>query len=145
MQKFRCKICGFAYNPAENNNIAFENLPDDWKCPVCGASKTDFEPIHEKGEPQTGGEAQEKHVPVIENKDGKVLVKIGTIPHPMTPEHHIVWVELRDGNMTVGGKSLGKKNIESSTEPVALFDNIDYKDGLKAYAFCNLHGIWASV
>ena len=139
MQKFKCKVCGYVYDPAVNNNITFENLPEDWKCPICGATKSEFEIVHVKGEPQTGGEAQEKHVPVIENKDGKVLVKIGAVPHPMTPEHHIVWVEIRDSN-----KSISKKNIESSTEPVALFDNIGYKEGLKAYAFCNLHGVWES-
>lgn len=144
MQKFRCKVCGFVYSPEENNNIPFENLPEDYKCPICGAEKSKFELVHQKGEPQTGGEAQEKHVPVIENKDGKILVKIGQIPHPMTPEHHIVWVELRDKNMTDGDKPLGKKNIESLTEPVASFD-IDYRDGLRAYAFCNLHGIWESL
>jgi superoxide reductase len=139
MQKFKCKVCGYVYDPAANNSVPFENLPEDWKCPICGAAKSEFEPLHQKGEPQTGGEAQEKHVPVIENKDGKVLVKIGTIPHPMTPEHHIVWVELRDGD-----KQLGKKDVSQSAEPAALFDNIEYKDGLKAYAFCNLHGVWES-
>jgi len=139
MQKFRCKICGFVYDPSQNENILFENLPEDYKCPICGASKSEFEQLHEKGEPATGGEAQEKHVPVIENQNNKVLVKIGTIPHPMTAEHHIVWVEIREK-----GKVIGKKNIETSNQPVVLFDDIDYRDGLKAYAFCNLHGIWVS-
>ena len=36
MKKYVCKICGHVYDPAENNGVAFEDLPDDWACPVCG-------------------------------------------------------------------------------------------------------------
>lgn len=43
MQKYMCLICGYVYNPAENNNVEFENLPDDWTCPLCGAEKSQFE------------------------------------------------------------------------------------------------------
>ena len=50
MKKYVCSMCGFVYDPAEgdpDSGIApgtpFENLPDDWVCPVCGASKADFE------------------------------------------------------------------------------------------------------
>jgi rubredoxin len=52
MSKYRCKICGYIYDPAEGDldgNIPpgtpFENLPEDWKCPVCGAPKEEFEEI----------------------------------------------------------------------------------------------------
>ena len=44
-----CLICGYVYNPENGdleNGIApgtrFEDLPEDWKCPHCGASKDDF-------------------------------------------------------------------------------------------------------
>ncbi len=40
--KYVCDVCGFEYDPAENNNIPFEDLPDDWVCPVCGAGKEEF-------------------------------------------------------------------------------------------------------
>ncbi len=42
MDKYECDICGYVYDPAENNNIPFEDLPDDYICPVCGASKSNF-------------------------------------------------------------------------------------------------------
>jgi rubredoxin len=49
MKKYVCDICGYVYDPNEgdpDSNIpagtAFEDLPDDWLCPVCGASKADF-------------------------------------------------------------------------------------------------------
>jgi protease I len=38
---WRCKVCGYVYNPAENDGVAFEDLPDTWKCP-CGAPKSEF-------------------------------------------------------------------------------------------------------
>jgi rubredoxin len=50
MDKYECSVCGYVYDPAEgdpDNGIdpgtAFEDLPDDWTCPVCGASKDQFE------------------------------------------------------------------------------------------------------
>jgi len=44
MQKYVCSICGHVYDPAENDNVPFEKLPDDWVCPVCGVGKDQFEP-----------------------------------------------------------------------------------------------------
>ncbi len=50
MKKYICQVCGYIYNPEggdADNGIApgtpFENLPDDWVCPVCGAGKDEFE------------------------------------------------------------------------------------------------------
>lgn len=42
--KYVCKVCGWVYDPAENNGVEFDALPDDWTCPVCGVGKGDFEP-----------------------------------------------------------------------------------------------------
>ena len=51
-KQYRCTVCEHVYDPAEgdpDNGIppgtAFENLPEDWACPECGARKLDFEPI----------------------------------------------------------------------------------------------------
>ncbi|NPV13688.1 High molecular weight rubredoxin [candidate division WOR-3 bacterium] len=51
MQRYVCTVCGYVYDPAEgdpDNGIPagtpFESLPPDWVCPVCGASKDQFEP-----------------------------------------------------------------------------------------------------
>lgn len=41
---YRCKICGYIYDNAKET-IKFENLPDDWKCPMCGVGKEFFEKI----------------------------------------------------------------------------------------------------
>ena len=47
--KYQCKVCGYIYDPEEGDphsgippGTAFEDIPDDWECPVCGVSKKDF-------------------------------------------------------------------------------------------------------
>ncbi len=52
MTKYRCVICDYIYDPAEgdpSNGIdpgtAFEDIPEDWVCPLCGADKSNFEPV----------------------------------------------------------------------------------------------------
>jgi len=49
MSKYRCTVCDYIYDPAQGDpdagvkpETAFESLPDDWVCPVCGADKTQF-------------------------------------------------------------------------------------------------------
>lgn len=50
MDKYVCTICGYVYDPAEGDadtdipaGTKFEDLPEDWVCPVCGAPKDQFE------------------------------------------------------------------------------------------------------
>ena len=40
--KYVCSICGYVYDPAEHGGVAFEDLPDDWKCPRCRQGKERF-------------------------------------------------------------------------------------------------------
>jgi len=42
--KYVCSVCGYVYDPAEHDGIAFEDLPDDWKCPRCKQGKDKFNP-----------------------------------------------------------------------------------------------------
>ncbi len=50
MDKFKCSVCGYVYDPSygdPDNGVkagtAFDAVPEDWCCPVCGASKDMFE------------------------------------------------------------------------------------------------------
>lgn len=52
MDKWRCIPCNYIYDPAEGDSeggiapgTAFEDLPDDWECPICGVGKDEFENI----------------------------------------------------------------------------------------------------
>jgi len=50
MDKYVCMVCGYVYDPEQGDpesdipaGTSFENLPEDWVCPVCGAAKSEFE------------------------------------------------------------------------------------------------------
>lgn len=52
MEKYACSLCGYVYDSDEGDpehdiekGIPFEELPDNWTCPVCGAGKEDFEKV----------------------------------------------------------------------------------------------------
>jgi rubredoxin len=52
LKKFKCVLCGYVYDPAVGDpdsgvepNTAFDDIPDDWVCPVCGAGKDQFEEV----------------------------------------------------------------------------------------------------
>jgi rubredoxin len=51
MQRYLCTVCGYVYDPAEGDpdagvaaGTAFDELPGEWVCPVCGAGREDFDP-----------------------------------------------------------------------------------------------------
>lgn len=53
MKKYVCKICGYIYDPANGDpdsgiakGTAFEDIPDNWECPLCGVKKEDFEELN---------------------------------------------------------------------------------------------------
>ena len=52
MAKYQCSVCGYIYEPENGDPVGgidpgtpFEDLPDDWVCPICGAAKSDFEKL----------------------------------------------------------------------------------------------------
>jgi rubredoxin len=45
MKKYECVVCGYIYDPAENENVEFSALPEDYVCPVCGVGKDQFEEV----------------------------------------------------------------------------------------------------
>ena len=52
MNKYTCSVCGYIYNPEVGDTshgvppgTAFDNLPEGWTCPVCGATKDKFEEL----------------------------------------------------------------------------------------------------
>ena len=78
----------------------------------------------------------EKHVPVYEVKGNEVIVKIGSVDHPMIPEHYIEWVAIQTNN---GNQ---RKILKPNEAPVVKFA-LGEGDKVEAvYAYCNLHGLW---
>ena len=83
--------------------------------------------------PNTTDGAKEKHVPYTELKDDMLYVKVGEVEHPMDDNHYIMWIAAVYSDSTV------RINLKPGEEPVAYFD---YEEGMKIYAYCNLHGLW---
>jgi rubredoxin len=55
MRRYACTVCAYGYHPLKGDpengvppGTAFEDLPDDWRCPWCGAGKADFVPEDEE-------------------------------------------------------------------------------------------------
>ncbi len=116
---FRCEICG---NLVELINDGGGELV------CCGSPMTELVP-------NTEDASAEKHVPVAERKDGKIIVRVGSQPHPMIPEHYIEWIAV------VSDSGSERVYLNPNSEPKAEF--CDKKDA-EVYAYCNLHGLWKS-
>jgi superoxide reductase len=118
LQVYKCKACG---NIVEVLNGGAGTLT------CCGAS---MELLEEK----TADAATEKHVPVIEKIDGGYKIKVGSVPHPMTEEHLIEWIEL-----LADGKAY-RQFLQAGAEPEAIF--LVEGNTVSAREYCNIHGLW---
>ena len=76
----------------------------------------------------------EKHIPQYERKGNDLKVVVGSIPHPMTEEHHIVYIELETNKGTY------RKNLDRT--PTVTFKLDDDEKVLNVYSYCNIHGLW---
>jgi len=115
-----------------------------YKCEVCGNI---VEVLHEGvgelvccGQPMknyvenTVDAAKEKHVPVVEKIQGGIKVKVGSVPHPSTPEHYIEWIEV-----IADGKAY-RQFLKPGDAPEATFEIDAAQYTVREY--CNLHGLW---
>ena len=79
--------------------------------------------------------SREKHIPVAVVEGDKVIVTVGSVEHPMVPEHSIEWVYLQTDK---GGQ---RKCLSAGEAPKVVFALADEKP-VAVYAYCNLHGLW---
>ncbi len=119
MQFFRCDHCGNIIMFVESSGV-----------PVmcCGQKMTELTA-------NTSDGAMEKHVPVVEINGTDVKVKIGEVPHPMLPAHHISWVVLETA------EGFQKKDL-TGDNPEVSFSIAATDKVIAAYEYCNLHGLW---
>ena len=115
---FKCRHCG---------NV-IEKVVDSGVAVVCCGEKM------EELVPNTVEASGEKHIPVVTRIDEcSIKVEVGSVPHPMLPEHHIafIYVETEDGCIRINLKDKPEAIVcTCSSKPVAV------------YEYCNLHGLW---
>jgi superoxide reductase len=121
-----------------------------FKCDSCGSI---LEALHASGcDPvccdkpmrllveNTTDAAREKHVPVLEKKPGGVLVRVGSVAHPMEADHFIEWIELlvpgAEGSVAASYRAF----LKPGDKPEAFFPV--EAPGAWAREYCNKHGLW---
>lgn len=85
--------------------------------------------------PNTVEASGEKHVPAVTAEEGAFHVNIGSVDHPMAPEHYIEWIYVQTDK---GGH---RQYLTPGSAPSVTFALGDEKP-LAVYAYCNLHGLW---
>lgn len=121
-------------------------LKQVYKCAICGNI---VEVVHASGgelvccgkpmnllKENSVEASKEKHIPVIEKLNGEIVVKVGSVTHPMLEEHYIEWIELITENKVY------RKHLKPGEEPVAHFKICDSIEHFTAREYCNVHGLW---
>lgn len=120
LEVYKCEICG---------NIVEVLHSGKGQLVCCGKPMKKFEA--KKVE-----EGREKHLPVIEKMGDRIVVKVGSVMHPMEEKHYIEWIEL------IADGVVYRKHLKPGDKPVAEF----CVKAEKVYAreYCNIHGLWQS-
>jgi superoxide reductase len=122
LEIYRCDVCG---------NIIMVMNASGGTLVCCG------QPMVLQPE-KTNDVGKEKHVPVIERTPKGLLVKLGSVPHPMEEKHYIQWIEVTCGD------SLFTVFLKPGQKPEAEFAAIPLSLPVKVRAYCNVHGLWTS-
>lgn len=78
--------------------------------------------------------SQEKHIPVVTTLEGgKLHIEVGSVLHPMLPEHHIAFIYVETEN--------GGIRVDLKDKPVAEVCTGGAR-AIAVYEYCNLHGLW---
>ena len=82
MKKYTCLVCGYVYDPEHGDpdqgiapGTSFDDLPEDWECPVCGAPVMDFQEIVRKNAPAAVVEDAPKKAVVTKKKKVEIPKK----------------------------------------------------------------------
>ena len=115
-----CKHCGNMIGMIKSSGV---------NVVCCGDPMTELKP-------NTVEASQEKHLPVVTVEGNSVKVKVGSVEHPMTEEHHIAWIYLETEK---GGQ---RKKLAVGSKPEAEFALAGGDKVVGVYEYCNLHGLW---
>ena len=133
IDKTRCVACGVCENTGPLGAVKVRRgcyaAVEAERCVGCGKPMSEIVP-------GTTDAAVEKHVPVWTVENGIVHVKVGSVEHPMLPEHYIEWVSLQtqQGNQ--------RKELHPGEKPEVCFALCEGDEVEAVYAYCNLHSLW---
>ena len=85
--------------------------------------------------PNTVEASGEKHIPSVTVDGKKLIVNVGSVDHPMVPEHFIQWVFVETD------KGIHRLDLQPGEAPEAVF-SIPGEKPVAVYEYCNLHGLW---
>lgn len=77
----------------------------------------------------------EKHVPAVSQAAGTLRVSVGSVPHPMEPQHYIQWIYLQT-------ETGGYRKALKPGEPADAEFLLGTEKPVAVYAYCNIHGLW---
>lgn len=115
----------------EDSDLTIEVVASQAKCECIECCGKPMKLMEEK----TSDAGKEKHVPVVH--DGKLGIKVmvGSIPHPMEPDHYIEFIEV------LNGPYVNRYYLKPGQAPEAEF-YVPNQPGLIVRAYCNKHGLW---
>lgn len=122
LELYRCEICG---------NIVEIAVAGEGELVCCGKPMQ----LLTSGKDDYG--AKEKHIPVISHiENDKTEIRIGAEPHPMEPEHYIMFIE----SISANKMCLHRQYLNPGDEPKMILEK--YMDKILAREYCNIHGLW---
>ncbi len=119
LQVYKCDICG---------NIVEILNPGKGELMCCGKKMTLMV------EKDVSSEGKEKHVPVVKKTEDGYIINVGSIDHPMTEEHYIMWIDV------FTTENMFRKCFFPGDKPQLRIRTSD--DILEVRAYCNIHGLW---
>jgi len=119
---YKCELCG---------NVVEVAVTGGGQLVCCGKPMT-------LQKENTVDASKEKHIPVIEKVEGGVIVKVGSVAHPMEEKHFIEWIELLTATRVY------RKYLKPGDKPEAKF-GLCCDSEYSARAYCNLHGLWKAA
>ena len=118
---FKCRHCGNVVTKVVDSGIPV----------VCCGEKM------EELIPNTVEASGEKHIPVVTRiNDCSIKVEVGSVAHPMLPEHHIAFIYVETEN--------GGIRVDLTDKPEAVICTCSSKP-IAVYEYCNLHGLWKTT
>ncbi len=122
LEMYKCNICG---NIVEIVASGYGEL-------VCCGEPMEHLKEHTKEEEMLG----EKHIPFVTKTDNGFDIKVGSIPHPMTDEHYIMFIEANSPDK----RYVKRKYLYPGEEPEMNFKCTC--DDVVVRELCNIHGLW---